>query len=68
MSDKSSNISAQLAQLNELVAWFEGDKFKLDEALEKFAEAEKVAKGIEKELSEFKNKINLIKKDFGSEV
>lgn len=68
MSDKNNTtIATKLAQLDELVAWFEGDEFNLEQALEKFAEAEALTKAIQEELGEFKNKINLIKKDFGSE-
>lgn len=68
MSDKNNTtIATKLAQLDELVAWFEGDEFDLEQALEKFAEAESLTKAIQEELGEFKNKINLIKHDFGNE-
>ena len=68
MSSKNNpTISEQLAKLGELVAWFESDEFQLEAAIEKFAEAEKLAAHIEQELGEFKNKINLIKKDFSEE-
>lgn len=68
MSSKNNpTISEQLAKLGELVAWFESDEFQLEAAIEKFAEAEKLAAHIEQELGEFKNKVNLIKKDFSEE-
>ncbi|HEY0965428.1 MAG TPA: exodeoxyribonuclease VII small subunit [Candidatus Saccharimonadales bacterium] len=65
MSEKSKKtISAMLAELDEQVRWFESEDFALEEAIEKFKEAEKLAKQIEEELSTFKNKINQLKQDF----
>lgn len=57
-------ISAMLAELDQRVQWFESEEFVLEEAIEKFNEAEQLAKQIEEELSTFKNKINLLKQDF----
>ena len=69
MSDKNNatSIADRLTQLNQLVAWFESDDFTIEEALDKFAEAEKLAKTIDEELSVFKNKITVLKKDFSTE-
>lgn len=69
MSDKSdaTTIADKLAQLNQLVAWFESDEFSIEEALDKFAEAEKLEKTIDDELTVFKNKITVLKKDFSTE-
>ncbi len=65
MSEKSNKtISAMLAELDQQVQWFEGEDFVLEEAIEKFREAEKLAKQIEEELGTFKNKINQLKQDF----
>lgn len=66
MSKASDNksIAEKMAELNKLVDWFESDNFSLEKALEKFAEAEKLAKEIEYDLKNFKNKITVIKKDF----
>jgi len=64
MSKENSTITEKLAKLSELTAWFEGDDFSLEAALEKFAEAEKLAKEIDDDLAGFKNKINLLKADF----
>lgn len=67
MSDKSNKtISQMLAELDERVSWFESEDFVLEEAVEKFNEAEQLAKQIEKELGSFKNKINKLKQDFST--
>jgi exodeoxyribonuclease VII small subunit len=58
-------MSQKLASLSELVAWFESDEFSIELAIEKYKEAEVLAKEIEKELSEFKHNITVLKKDFG---
>ena len=61
---KTSNIETKMAKLRELVAWFEGDEFRLEQANEKFVAATKLAKGIETELSEMKNTITVLKESF----
>ena len=68
MSDKSEiTIAEKLEQLRELVAWFESDEFSIEQALDKFAHAEKLAQTIDEDLSVFKNKITVLKKDFSTE-
>jgi exodeoxyribonuclease VII small subunit len=68
MSDKSEiTIAEKLEQLRELVAWFESDEFSIEQALDKFAQAEKLAQTIDEDLSVFKNKITVLKKDFSTE-
>lgn len=62
-----SNISKKLEQLDEYVAWFEGDQFDLEQALDKFADAKKLAADIQLELDELKNKIVVVKKQFDKE-
>lgn len=65
MSDKNNpTIAAKLAQLDELVAWFDGDQFELEQALEKFTAAETLAAEIEQDLKEFKNSIEVVKARF----
>jgi exonuclease VII small subunit len=65
MSDKSNaSIAEKTIQLNELVAWFDGDEFELEQAIDKFAEAEKLAAEIEADLSAMKNNITVLKKKF----
>lgn len=63
---KPSSIEEKMKQLRELVAWFEGDDFVLEKASEKFNQATRLASEIEKELSELKNTITVLKESFDS--
>lgn len=68
MSDKSNEtVTKKLARLGELVAWFEGDEFVLEEAIERFKEAQKLADEVEADLSKLKNEITVLKKKFDEE-
>ena len=60
-------ISEKISELEEKVDWFYGEEFKLDEASEKYKEATKMAKEIEKDLGELKNEIKIIEEDFTKE-
>lgn len=64
MSAKKPSITEKTAKLDELVAWFDGEEFELEQSLEKFKEAEKLAAEIENDLAEMKNEVNIIKKKF----
>lgn len=63
MSEKSS-IAEKTAKLNELIAWFDGDDFELEKAIDMFSQAEKLAQEIEKDLLEVKNKITVLSEKF----
>lgn len=65
MSSKNNlNIAEKTAKLDELVAWFDGDEFELEKALDKFSEAEKLAAEIEQDLLALKNDIEVVKAKF----
>lgn len=65
MSNKNSKtIADKRAELGELLAWFESDMFVVEEAIEKFKQAEKLALEIESELQEHKNTITVLKQRF----
>ena len=65
MSTKSDlTITEKTAKLNDLVAWFDGDDFELEKALDKFKEAEKLATEIEHDLSALENSIQVVKQSF----
>lgn len=66
MPAKNSTIKQKLAQLDELVAWFERDDVDIEQALEKFETAQKLANDIASELKSAKNKVEIIKKKFDS--
>ena len=56
-------IEQLMAEIDERVAWFQGDDFALDEAKERFLEVKQLAERIEKALTEMKNEIEMLKKD-----
>jgi exonuclease VII small subunit len=65
MSEKNNpSIAVKTAQLDELVAWFDGDSFELEQALDKFTAAETLAAEIEHDLLALKNKIIVVKERF----
>lgn len=57
---EKNSISNKIKQLDESVEWFYGDDFVLDQALEKYQAATKLAAAIEKDLSELKNKVEVV--------
>ncbi len=61
---KNNTIKEKLAELDELVTWFEQDDIEIDQAIKKFEDAEKLASEIGDELQTAKNKIEIIKKKF----
>lgn len=54
------SISEKIANLDESVAWFYGDEFELDQALDKYNTAIKLAKEIEQDLAELKNRVEVV--------
>jgi exodeoxyribonuclease VII small subunit len=64
MSTKKRSIAEKTAELDKLVGWFDSDNFELEQALDKFKEAEKLAAEIEEDLLALKNEVNVIKKKF----
>ena len=64
MSVKKRSISEKMTHLDELLAWFDGDSFELETALERFEEAKKLAGEIEKDLETVKNNITVISEQF----
>lgn len=65
---KNKTIQEKTTELNEIVAWFDSDEFALEEALEKFRLAEKLAEEIEKDLEAIKNDIHIVKQKFDSDL
>lgn len=64
MSEKNKTVQEKLNELSELVAWFQGPNFSLEEAVEKFKQAEGLAEVIEGDLKKIKNDITVVKKRF----
>ena len=63
MAEKLS-LNQKIEKLDTEVEWFYSDDFKLEEATSKYKEAVGLAKEIEKDLSELKNEIEVLTKDF----
>lgn len=64
MSKQNKTIADKRTELAELLAWFESDDFSIEQAVEKFQAAEKLAEQIESELLEYKNTITVLKQRF----
>jgi exodeoxyribonuclease VII small subunit len=67
VSDKSKSVQEKLSELTELVGWFQSAAFKLEDALDKYKQAETLAEEIEKDLTKIKNEITVVKKKFDSQ-
>ena len=63
MAEKTS-LNQKIEGLNSKVEWIYSDDFKLDEATDRYKEAVKLAKEIEKDLVELKNEIEVLSEDF----
>lgn len=61
------SIQAKLQQLDELVAWFQGDEFELEQASDQLKAAKKLADDIEKDLDAVENEITIVKQSFASD-
>lgn len=57
---EKKSINDKINQLDESVAWFYGDDFSLDEAIEKYQAAIKLSQEINQDLTELKNKVEVI--------
>ncbi len=57
-------INQKIEQLNSDVEWFYGDDFSLDQATEKYQASIELAKEIESDLENLKNKITVLSEDF----
>lgn len=64
MSENRISLNQKIEQLDKEVEWFYSEDFKLEEATEKYKDATKLAKEIEKDLLELKNEIEVLAEDF----
>lgn len=65
MSSKNKeSIQARMTKLDAMIEWFESDDFELEQALEKFKDAEKLAAEIEHDVMSLKNDITVVKDRF----
>lgn len=64
MSKSNRTIKENIAALQALLDWFESDDFSLEAAIDRYKEAEALAKQIEKQLLELKHEVNVLKQTF----
>lgn len=65
MSTKNKpSLEEQQATLAEMLAWFESDDFAVEQAREKFDQAQKLATEIETQLLDAKNEIQVLSARF----
>ncbi len=60
-------IEQMMAELNERIAWFQGDDFNLDEAKQRFIEARDLSKKITATLEDMRHDIEVLSEDFNAE-
>ena len=67
-NDKTNEktIEQMMAELNERIAWFQGDDFNLDEAKQRFIEARQLAKDITAALDGMQYEITVLSEDFSA--
>jgi exonuclease VII small subunit len=63
----NKTVQSKTEELSQLVAWFDSENFEIEQALEKYKEAEDLAAQIEHDLISLKNNIQVIKQKFDSE-
>lgn len=69
MSTKTENpsIKSKLRQLDELVAWFEGDEFELEKAAGVLKQAQQLTAEIEAQLETVANDVRVIKESLSTD-
>ena len=67
-NDKTNEktIEQMMAELNERIAWFQGEEFNLDEAKQRFIEARQLAKDITAVLDGMQHDITVLSGDFSA--
>lgn len=67
-NDKTNEktIEQMMAELNERIAWFQGDDFNLDEAKQRFVEARQLAQDITAALDGMQHEITVLSEDFSA--
>lgn len=63
-SKSEPTLQQQLAELDELLAWFDRPDIDLDEALSQFDRGVKLAEAAKSKLTQLENKITILKQRF----
>lgn len=67
-SKNEPSLQQQLADLDEVLAWFDRSDIDLDEALAKFDHGVKLAESAKTKLTQLENKISVLKQRFDQPV
>lgn len=62
----NSTTSEKIEKLEALLAWFESEEITIEEALVKYEQALQLSKELEAQLTNAKNKVEVIKKKFNT--
>lgn len=68
MPEKSKSLRQLLDEFEAIVEWFDQDDLDIDQAISKFEEGSKLAEDIKHQLSNAKNKIEIVKADFAAKA
>lgn len=66
-SKNNASVQEKMIKLDELVAWFDSDDFALEQAVDKYKEAEALAKEIKTDLDALTNDIQVVARSFDKE-
>lgn len=61
---KAETLQEKINRLGDMVAFFDTDDFDIEQALEKYKEAEKLSDEIREQMNEVKNEITVLKERF----
>ena len=67
-SPKNDSLQHQMAELDQLLEWFDRDDIDLDEALKKFDEGVTLTEKLKERLSTLENKITILKERFDQDT
>lgn len=62
--NNANSINGKLDKLDEMIEWFNSDDFELEDAIEKYKQAEALANEVENDLNNIKNEVNILKQKF----
>lgn len=61
MSEKNKSLKERLAELDQILEWFDTADIDLDEAMQKFEQGTKLAEDIKNDIANLENKVEVIK-------
>ena len=63
MKENKVSLDDKIKELESQIAWFEGDDFNVEDAIERYTKAKKLSQSISRDIEEFKNVITMIKNE-----